>query len=127
MAFGPLFPKANNFSWVGIGFIQETDYKKPNPTKILRKHTVFYPAAFFVLLPKPLPVSDHFLPLCASAQAPPVTHTVQHTPSPLNGVVTEQLAGTMIEKFEEAGDEDRGGKRTKSLFKPRSLGSADAS
>ena len=33
VAFGPLFPTAYNFSWVGIGFIQETDYKKPNPTK----------------------------------------------------------------------------------------------
>ena len=29
----PLFPTANSFSWVGIDFIQDTDYKKPNPTK----------------------------------------------------------------------------------------------
>ena len=34
MAFEPLFPIANIFSWIGIDFIQETDYKKPNPTKI---------------------------------------------------------------------------------------------
>ena len=27
------FLTANIFSWVGIGFIQETDYKKPNPDK----------------------------------------------------------------------------------------------
>ena len=33
MAFGPLFPTANNFWWVGIDFISETDYKKPNSTK----------------------------------------------------------------------------------------------
>ena len=33
VAIGPLFPIANNFSWVGIGFIKETDNKKPNPTK----------------------------------------------------------------------------------------------
>ena len=33
VAFGPLFPTANIFSWVGIDFIQETDYKKLNPTK----------------------------------------------------------------------------------------------
>ena len=33
MAFEPLFPIANIFSWIGIDFIQETDYKKPNPTK----------------------------------------------------------------------------------------------
>ena len=33
VAFGPLFPTANIFWWVGIGFIYETDYKKPNPTK----------------------------------------------------------------------------------------------
>ena len=33
VAFWPLFPTANNFSWVGIDFIQETDHKKPNPTK----------------------------------------------------------------------------------------------
>ena len=33
VAFGPLFPTANDFSWVGMSFIQETDYKKPNPTK----------------------------------------------------------------------------------------------
>ena len=33
MAPGPLFPTANNFSWVGIGFIWETDYRKPNPNK----------------------------------------------------------------------------------------------
>ena len=29
MALGPIFPTANNFSWVGIDFTQETDYKKP--------------------------------------------------------------------------------------------------
>ena len=33
VAFGPLFPTTNQFSWVGIDFIQETGYKKPNPTK----------------------------------------------------------------------------------------------
>ena len=33
VAFGPLFPTASIFSWVGVDFIQETDYKKPNPTK----------------------------------------------------------------------------------------------
>ena len=38
VGFGPLFPIANSFSWVGIGLMWETDYKKPNPTKILRKH-----------------------------------------------------------------------------------------
>ena len=31
VAFGPLFPTANIFSWVGVGFMQETDYKKTNP------------------------------------------------------------------------------------------------
>ena len=67
-----------------------------------------------------------FCRFCARAQAPPVTHTVQHTPSPLNGVVTEQLAGRLIVKIEAAGDDDRGGERRKKLFKPRSLGSADA-
>ena len=38
VAFGPLFPTANTFPWVGIGFIQETVYRKPNPTTILRQH-----------------------------------------------------------------------------------------
>ena len=41
MAFGPLFPlfaTANSFSWVGVDFMKETDCKKPDPTKILRKH-----------------------------------------------------------------------------------------
>ena len=38
VTFGPLFPKVNSFSWVGNGFMQETDYKKPNSTKILHKH-----------------------------------------------------------------------------------------
>ena len=33
VAIGPLFPTASIFSWVGIGFTQETDCKKPNPTK----------------------------------------------------------------------------------------------
>ena len=33
VAFGPLSPTVNDFSWVGIGFIQETDYKKPKPPK----------------------------------------------------------------------------------------------
>ena len=33
VAFRPLFPTANTFSWVGICFIWETDCKKPNPTK----------------------------------------------------------------------------------------------
>ena len=33
MAFEPLFPTANDFSWgVGIGSILETDYEKPNAT-----------------------------------------------------------------------------------------------
>ena len=32
-AFGPLFPTARVFSLVGIDFIQETYYKKPNSTK----------------------------------------------------------------------------------------------
>ena len=34
VAFWPLFPTANKFSWVRIGFVLETDYKKPNPTKL---------------------------------------------------------------------------------------------
>ena len=33
VAFGPLVPTANIFAWVGIYFIQETDYKKLNPNK----------------------------------------------------------------------------------------------
>ena len=33
VTFGPLFPTANYFSGVEIGFTLETDYKKPNPTK----------------------------------------------------------------------------------------------
>ena len=32
VAIGPLFPTANIFSWVGIGFMYETGYEKPNPT-----------------------------------------------------------------------------------------------
>ena len=34
MAFEPLFPIANIFSWIGIDFIQETECKEPNPTKL---------------------------------------------------------------------------------------------
>ena len=34
MTFGQLFPAANIFSWVGIDFMYETDYKTPNPTKL---------------------------------------------------------------------------------------------
>ena len=40
VAFGPLlwhfghfFPQPNIFSWVRIGFIEVTEYKKPNPTE----------------------------------------------------------------------------------------------
>ena len=33
VAFGPLFSHGKHLSWVGIGFIYETDYKKANPTK----------------------------------------------------------------------------------------------
>ena len=46
VAYAPLFPTSNNFSWVGIDFIlvQETDYKKPNPNQILRKHV--FPTVF---------------------------------------------------------------------------------
>ena len=40
VAFGPLFPTANNFSLVGIDFIYETDYSKPKPTKLF-KNTLF--------------------------------------------------------------------------------------
>ena len=32
VAFGPLFPTSDNFWWAGIGFVWETDYKKPNPS-----------------------------------------------------------------------------------------------
>ena len=28
------FPHGKYFSWVGVGSIQETDYNKPNPTKL---------------------------------------------------------------------------------------------
>ena len=35
-----LFPTANNFSWVGIDFMWETNYKKPNPSKF-SANTVF--------------------------------------------------------------------------------------
>ena len=48
VAFGPLFPTANNFSWVGIGFIQETDYKKPNPTKFSAKHPIILRGAIVI-------------------------------------------------------------------------------
>ena len=34
VAFRPFFPTTSNFLGVGIGFIQETDYNKPNPTKL---------------------------------------------------------------------------------------------
>ena len=38
VALGPLFPTANYISWVGIDFIQETGYKKPNPINFSRKN-----------------------------------------------------------------------------------------
>ena len=41
-AVGPLFPTANTFSWVGIYFIEETKYKKPNPNQFFRKHPDIY-------------------------------------------------------------------------------------
>ena len=41
VVFGPIFPTANIFSWVGIDFIQETDYKKPNATKF-SAHTILF-------------------------------------------------------------------------------------
>ena len=34
VAFGPVFLSTFFFSWAGIGFIFETDHKKPNPTKL---------------------------------------------------------------------------------------------
>ena len=48
--FGPLFPTANDFSWVGIDFIQETDHKKPNSTKF-SANTLFGDRVL-VLVPK---------------------------------------------------------------------------
>ena len=39
VALGPLFPTANNFSWVGIDFIQETEYEA-QPNQSLRKHLI---------------------------------------------------------------------------------------
>ena len=33
VAFGPPLPTANNFSWVGIDFMQETNHKNLNPTQ----------------------------------------------------------------------------------------------
>ena len=33
VAFGTLLLTASSFSWGGIDFMSETDYKKPNPTK----------------------------------------------------------------------------------------------
>ena len=34
VALEPLFLTTNNCAWVGSGFIWETDYKNPNPTKV---------------------------------------------------------------------------------------------
>ena len=37
--YGPRFlTTANNFLWVGIDFMWETDYKDPNPRQVLREH-----------------------------------------------------------------------------------------
>ena len=38
MAFGPLFPTKNFFSWVGIDIISETDLR-PNQTNVSAKKT----------------------------------------------------------------------------------------
>ena len=46
-AFGRRFPTASIFSWVGIDFMEGTDYKKPNATKILREHPDTHSASFF--------------------------------------------------------------------------------
>ena len=42
VAFGAIFRTPNNFSWVGIDFIWETHYRKPNPTKISANILIAY-------------------------------------------------------------------------------------
>ena len=39
--FGPLFPTANNFAWIAMGFTYEIDYKKRQPTKFSANTLVF--------------------------------------------------------------------------------------
>ena len=42
VAFGPLFPTANNFSWVGIDFIYLGNrLRETQPNQILRKHLTY--------------------------------------------------------------------------------------
>ena len=38
MAFGPRFPTANNFSWVGIDLYIGNRLQETQPNQILRKH-----------------------------------------------------------------------------------------
>ena len=46
VAFGPHFPAADIFSWVGIGYMWETDCKKPNPTKLSANTLLIMEAPF---------------------------------------------------------------------------------
>ena len=46
VAFGPLCPTANIFSWAGIGFMWETNrLREPQPKEILREHAVYFTVA----------------------------------------------------------------------------------
>ena len=40
VAFGPLFPPANKFSWVSIVFFRGNIFKETQPGQILRKHPI---------------------------------------------------------------------------------------
>ena len=62
VAFRPLFPTANSFSWVRIGFIYELDYKKPNPTKV-SANTLLRTGVVLVVLRRRDALPCRFLPV----------------------------------------------------------------
>ena len=60
VAFGPLFPTATNFSWLGIGFTQQADYKKTKSTKLSANPLLFIHRTLNTTAPSPEPRLSSF-------------------------------------------------------------------
>ena len=73
MAFALLvLPTADSFSWVKIGFISETHYEKPNPTKFSASTVIFF---FLCVVLDTMQILR--LPLCSMRQIIQIIQIIQ--------------------------------------------------
>ena len=94
VAFGPLFPTANNFSWVGIGLILETDFKKPNPTKFSANTPIrVCTGTKQICGKKPVQLPRHIPGTYVQASCE--SHTYNSSPHILNGYSSDYIVNSI--------------------------------